>query len=211
MSTSLETPQRPERPSLPPTPISYEEFLAWAMDRVRAEWVDGEIVLMPPQNVIHLRIMAFLYSLLDRFVRARQLGELFLAGLSLHLPTRPSGREPDLVFVATEHSGRLHHTYFEGPADLVVEIVSPDSVQRDRGEKLLEYEAAGIPEYWVIDPLSVEALFYQLGQDGRYRLAPIDADGFYRSEVLRGFRLRVSWLWQQPLPSVDEVARETEL
>ena len=50
--------------------------------------------------------------------------------------------------------------------------------------------------------------FYQLGDDGHYRLVPPDADGSYHSRALAGFRLRPDWLWQEPLPKVLNVARE---
>jgi Uma2 family endonuclease len=92
-----------------------------------------------------------------------------------------------------------------------IEIVSADSVQRDRGEKFLEYEDGGIPEYWLIDAEREEALFYQRGQDGRFHPAPLDRDGSYHSAALSGFRLRVAWLWRQPLPAVSEVGSQTGL
>jgi Uma2 family endonuclease len=66
---------------------------------------------------------------------------------------------------------------------------------RDRGEKFYEYEEAGIPEYWLIDPLRREVEFYQLDARGRYRTILPDAEGVYRSRVLPGFWLRVRWLW----------------
>jgi hypothetical protein len=64
--------------------------------------------------------------------------------------------------------------------------------------------AAGIPEYWIIDPLRQDARFYQLGEDGTYRPAMLDANSVYTSREVPGFRLRVSWLWQRPLPTIDE-------
>lgn len=103
-----------------------------------------------------------------------------------------------------ENVGRIEPTFVDGPVDLAVEIVSPDSVTRDNREKLAEYQAAGIPEYWIIDPRRSEARFYQLGEDGRYRLGPVDEDGIYTSQAVEGFRLRVSWLWQRPVPTIDE-------
>jgi Uma2 family endonuclease len=128
--------------------------------------------------------------------------------LLMRLETRPSGREPDLVFIATEHLDRLKDTYLDGPADLAVEVVSPDSDVRDRSEKFREYEGAGIPEYWLLDPIRREALFYRLGDDGRYHLVPIGEDGLFRSVVLPGFTLRIAWLWQRPLPAVTDVMRQ---
>lgn len=119
----------------------------------------------------------------------------------------PSGREPDLMFVTRERMQLVQPTFLDGPADLVVELVSPESIGRDRGEKFVEYEAAGVREYWLIDPIRQQAEFYLLGADGRYRLGPLD-EGIYRSQVLAGFWLRVAWLWQKPLPPVLSVLKE---
>jgi Uma2 family endonuclease len=109
-----------------------------------------------------------------------------------------SGREPDLLFVAEEHLTRLGNTYLDGPADLAVEVISPESVGRDRGEKFFEYEQAGVPEFWLLDPAHRRAEFYQLGDDGLYQLVAADEAGIYRSRVLPGFWLRVAWLWEPP-------------
>jgi Uma2 family endonuclease len=115
-----------------------------------------------------------------------------------------SGREPDLLFVAREHLERFKQTYLDGPADLVVEVVSPESTGRDRGDKFYEYREAGIPEYWLIDPQLQQAEFYQLDAAGRYQNIAADASGVYRSRALPGFWLRVGWLWQDPLPDVTQ-------
>lgn len=210
MSSTAPSSFSPDRPAPPPPPVTFEEFLAWCDEDTRAEWVDGEIVPMSPDNINHHRLMLFLYELLSHFVGARQLGEVLVAGILMRLPTRPSGRGPDLLFLAADHAERLKETYLDGPADLVVEIISPDSVERDRVDKLSEYEAGGVPEYWLIDPIWHEALFYQRDADGRYHPAQLDNDGFYHSRVLKGFRLQVAWLWQRPLPSVAEVGQQIE-
>jgi Uma2 family endonuclease len=90
-------------------------------------------------------------------------------------------------------------------------LEQPVAVERSdlphRGEKFSDYEAAGIREYWLIDPRRKDAAFYQC-DDGLYSRGSIDADGIYRSKVLPGFWLRVDWLWQQPLPSVSEITRQ---
>lgn len=63
-----------------------------------------------------------------------------------------SGREPDLLFISNETAQRLTERKLEGAADLVIEIIFPESVRRDRYEKFDEYEEAGVREYWIIDP-----------------------------------------------------------
>jgi Uma2 family endonuclease len=95
----------------------------------------------------------------------------------------------------------------EGPADLVVEIISPESRARDRGEKFYEYEQGGVREYWMLDRQRKQAEFYALGADGIYRLIPSGDDGVFRSVVLPGFWLRVEWLWQDPLPPLMTVLK----
>ena len=193
-------PARPRR-------MTYEEFLAWADEDTLAEWVNGEVVMISPAGYKHQDIANFLLSILRAFAEARQLGSVLSAPFQMKLER--SGREPDLLFVAREHLDRLKETYLDGPADLVVEIVSPESLGRDRGEKFYEYEQAGIPEYWLIDPQREQAEFYQLDERGRYRLIWPDAEGVYRSKVLEGFWLQVDWLWRPP--QVLEVFKELRL
>ncbi len=191
-----------EQKAPPAGRVTWDEFLAWIDDTTRAEWVDGEVVILSPSNVEHLQIVGFLYRLLADFVEAHGLGEVFLLELLMKFEARRTGRMPDLLFIANEHADRLTGTLLDGPADLVVEVVSPESDRRDRSEKFAEYEAAGIPEYWLLDPIRRDAYFYELGDDGRYHAAPT-RDGTYRSGVVRGFELREEWLWRRPLPIAE--------
>jgi Uma2 family endonuclease len=119
--------------------------------------------------------------------------------------------EPDLLFIARRRSILVEHTYVDGPADMVVEIISPESADRDRVEKLLEYQTAGIPEYWLIDPQRQKAEFYVLRGNGKYALAPLAKDGKFHSTVITGFSFRVEWLWQTPFVRTDDVLRELGL
>jgi Uma2 family endonuclease len=195
----------------PPLRMSYEEFLQWADEDTWAEWVDGEVIILSPASDPHQDLNTFLLALLRFFVDAHGLGVVF--GPPFQMKTGPTlpGREPDIVFVAREHFYRRETAYLNGPADLVVEIVSPDSRTRDSRDKFHEYEHGGVPEYWMLDPFRKEAKFYQLGDDGPYHLVLPDENGFYESAVLKGLRLREDWLWQKPLPPVPEVLRELGL
>jgi len=138
-----------EIPRWPPKKMTYEEFLDWADEDTLAEWVDGEVVIYSPASDRHQDISGFLESVLRSFVEARQLGVVRSAPFQMKLE---QGREPDLLFVADEHLDRLKETRLDGPADLVVEIISEESMGRDRGEKFYEYARGGVPEYWLLDP-----------------------------------------------------------
>ena len=172
----------------PPAPVSWDDFLAWLDEDVRAEWVDGAIIEMPPAELKIIRtVVCSGLHCCSFYIQQYKLGRIFYAPFLMRLASRRTGREPDLLFVNAEHAHRIRRTYVDGPADLVVEIVSPESRERDYHEKLAEYEAAGIPEYWVIDPLQSAALFYQLGADGRYQLAAVRCG--WHLHVARGARL----------------------
>jgi Uma2 family endonuclease len=153
----------------------------------------------------------FLVQTLGVYVQAKGLGLLLSAPFQMKTGPDLPGREPDLLFVARENLGRLKDRYLEGPADLVVEVVSPESRLRDRGEKFAEYEAGGVREYWLVDPEARQADFYVLGPDNRYDRRRADAAGIYRSQVVEGLWVRPEWLWQDPLPPVLVVLRELGL
>ena len=184
--------------------MTYEEFLR--SDYIWAEWVDGEVLELSPASRRHQSLAAFLVSLLLPFVESRRLGAVFSAPFQMKTGPALPGREPDLIFLASEHRGRLQESHLAGPADLAVEIVSADSITRDHEEKFREYERGGVREYWLIDPLRQQAGFYVL-EAGAYRPIPIGEDGVVHSRVLEGLWLKVEWLWQDPLPPVLTVLK----
>ena len=164
-----------------------------------------------PASSRHQDVADFLLAVVKIYVEQRQLGRVISAPFQMKTGPTLSGREPDLLFIAQENLGRLKNTYLDGPADLVVEVVSPESRLRDRGEKLAEYEMGGVREYWIIDPVAHRTDFYVLAADGRYERQRADAQGVYRPQVVAGLWLKEEWLWQDPSPNVLDVLRELEV
>ncbi|MCS6859512.1 MAG: Uma2 family endonuclease [Abditibacteriales bacterium] len=182
--------------------MSYEEFLAYVDEDVHAEWVEGEVIVFMPPKTRHQLITGFLYQLLKLFADFFQRGRVLSAPFEMKLTPNGPSREPDILLVAEEHRHRLTEERLEGAADLVVEVVSDDSVTRDRVQKFIEYQSAGVREYWLIDsrPGQEQADFYVLDEQGKFRAVPVGEDGIYRSTVLPGFWLRVAGLWAEELP-----------
>ncbi|MFN0149013.1 MAG: Uma2 family endonuclease [Dehalococcoidia bacterium] len=178
--------------------MSFEDWLRLDYEGGLSEWVDGEARLYMSATWRHQAIVEFLHIFLSMFVRRGHLGVIKLAPYAMEAAQGGSGREPDLMFIAAEHLARRGESHLSGPPDLAIEVVSEDSVARDFVEKLREYEAAGIPEYWVIDsrPGHERAAFFV--HDGE-RLAPVpaDGDGVYRSTAIPGLWLRVAWLFDE--------------
>lgn len=116
------------------------------------EFTDGQIEFLETPTILHQRILGFLYRLIWGFVSERRLGEVFLPGTRIQL-SATKFREPDISFVRPETSPDQRNRYWRG-ADFVLEIVNDDSNSRDRDliKKRDDYAAAGIPEYWIVDP-----------------------------------------------------------
>jgi Uma2 family endonuclease len=179
--------------------LPYDAFLREAPEGRWLEWVDGEVLELSPASTRHQRIVGFLSALLQHFAEARRPGIVLLAPFQMKTGPQLPGREPDLLYLASEHRDRLKDNHLAGPADLVVEVISPDSESRDRVAKLREYQEGGVAEYWLIDPERQEALVHVLGPDGRYRTQPAEA-GVLHSSVLGGLWIRPEWLWAEPPP-----------
>jgi Uma2 family endonuclease len=190
--------------------ISFEQYLKAydSVEGVRTEWLAGEVAAYPmSNNTQHQDILKFLTILLDVFLSLKGYGRLVLEGIPMYLGDHLPAREPDLMILLNDSIPRLKATYLDGRADIVIEIVSPESGERDRGVKFTEYEAAGVPEYWLFDPLRTEARIYALGDDGRYHPAGEDAEGRLVSPLLPGFALLPSLLWREPLPAGMEIVK----
>lgn len=182
--------------------VTFEEYLEQSSDTRICEWVDGEVITMPGASFEHQTISDFLLKVVGFYVESKNLGLVISSPFAMKLEAQRRGREPDILFVSKERQHLFKKTYLDGAADLAIEIISPESVGRDRGEKFIEYESAGIKEYWLIDPERKQAEFYRLNAEGFYQLTTMP-EGIFRSEVLPAFFLRVEWLWEKQLPTLQ--------
>jgi Uma2 family endonuclease len=182
-----------------------------SVEGIQTEWNTGEVAVYPnDRNLQHQEILVFLVVLLDLYLSFKSSGRLLLHGIPMYLGDDRAAREPDLMILLNDNLHRLKPTYLEGRADVVIEIVSPESSERDRGMKLSEYEAAGAPEYWLFDPLRTEARIYALHDDGRYHPVAYDSEGRMVSPLLTGFALKPELLWTERLPMGMEIVRLAE-
>ena len=92
--------------------------------------------------------------------------EAFHAPIDLYLPGEESVYQPDLLVVCDP--AKITSQGIQGAPDLVVEILSPSTANRDWTRKRWSYEAAGIPEYLIVDPEERVGLLLRL-EAGRYQ------------------------------------------
>jgi Uma2 family endonuclease len=188
-------------------PMTYKEFLETDFEDPHVEWVDGRAVAMSPINEEHQRLSVWLVAVLATFVDERKLGVVLSEPYQMKLGGKLPGRAPDVLYVSHAHKKRRKKAHLDGPADLVVEIISPGSRGRDRGEKFYEYEAGRVPEYWVIDPPRKQAEFYMLNRRGMYEPAALDA-GVFHSQAIPGVWMRPEWFWATPFPTPFSIVRQ---
>ncbi|HEX8904353.1 MAG TPA: Uma2 family endonuclease [Longimicrobiaceae bacterium] len=185
-----------------PRRISFEDFLATLDEDTHAEWVDGRVVPMSPVSERHDEISGFIYVILRGFLRRRRIrGRAFHGEFQMKLGPAMSSRVPDVAYVAPEHMPRIEGTFLNGPADLAVEVVSPESRTRDRVEKLGEYEQGGVRDLWLIDPALHTVDAFRLSPAGMYERVDLGDPARLTCEALPGFWIDVEWLW---LPEPDE-------
>jgi Uma2 family endonuclease len=187
-------------------PYTYDEFCALVRDGEKADLIDGVIYMASPDNTVSGRLNGWLYRLLGDFVDDFDRGEVFMARIACRL-NRFNAPEPDIFYVPKKWRRRIMFGGFKGAPKLAVEIVSPESEDRDYNKKRLQYEHFSIEEYWIIDPMKHKATFLRLGKDRKYREVHPRL-GIYRSKVLRGFWLRLEWLWPETRPLKERALAE---
>jgi Uma2 family endonuclease len=156
---------------------------------------DGELVMSPAPSFFHQEIVTRFFKLLDAFVEKGRAGKVSLAPLDMILAPRRAV-QPDVVFISNERRGIIGDK-LSGAADLVAEIISPESRRRDRFDKRDLYEQHGVREYWLIDPeaQTVEVLHLVRGE---YQLAGRWHPGEQAaSKLLPGFKAPVGDLFKQ--------------
>ena len=153
------------------------------------EFTDGFLEFLPMPDDLHFYVQQFAFAAVEAFLRARGKGTCRYAPWKVRVGAGVF-REPDVCALLDEHDRRRGAKYWDG-ADFVVEVVSPKGEGRDYAEKREEYAAAGIPEYWVLDPRKQELLVLRLDgasyrEHGRLRVGDVA-----ESSAMPGFRIDV--------------------
>ncbi len=172
---------------------SVEQYLALTAQTNRLlEYTDGVIEVLPMPTDKHQSISLFLLLCFLAFVRPCG-GVAFYAPLRLEI--RPGKfREPDLLILTRGDDPRRQNDYWRG-ADLVVEIVSPDNPARDLEEKPRDYAEAGIPEYWIVNPLDETVTVLTLTEGSFAEYGVFRRGDEARSKLLDGFTVRVDQIF----------------
>jgi Uma2 family endonuclease len=170
------------------------------MDR-RYELMDGELCMMPAPTTTHQNVSQNIEFLLVQHVRATRCGRVLHAPVDVVIGegSQRDVVQPDIVFVSPERTAIVTPAEIVGAPDLVVEILSPGTEDRDRGYKRTLYERSGVREYWIVNPDEASIEVYRLSPAGfaaPVRYGPADqlvsaAVPDFRLPVVEAFK---SWL-----------------
>lgn len=170
---------------------TYEDYAKLPDNGNQYEIVAGILELKPSASTTHQRISHRLTSVLTDSCEDESI--ILYAPMDVILSDQDT-RQPDILMIHRSRSPIVQEHAIVGPPDLVVEILSPTSVKRDRTMKLRTYAQFGVPEYWIVDPLHMTVEQYAFMQDGQpYELQNLfTADEYVESSRLRCFRFKVS-------------------
>lgn len=182
--------------------VSEERYMAEYAEYF-CEWINGTVIKLSPVHDKHDKLGRYITRLLETYLELRLLGEVRIAPFVMRVKDTEgklvSRREPDIQIILKSNPNTLTFTYMDGAADIVIEIVSPESRDCDYGEKRHQYEMAGVCEYWIVDPAQTACCFYTLNTDGIY--APQAFDDTYESALLPDLKIPIATFWQSDLPS----------
>ena len=148
--------------------LTYEDYRATPDDE-RYELLDGDLIMVPAPNLAHQKVQRRLGQRLSQFIEDHALGEFFFAPCDVVLADTDVV-QPDLLFVSRDREHLLRGgDNVRGAPDLVVEILSPATAERDRGYKQALYERHGVAEYWLVDPVE-ETVSIHCRRDGALTL-----------------------------------------
>ena len=146
--------------------MTAEQFLQLGEDPpgVRLELVDGEVAVSPSPVPRHSIVQTRLVRALGNFIEELGLGELLIDVDTIF--GAHDVRRPDIIFFSSANLARIGEKALEAPPDLCVEILSPSSISIDREHKFAQYEAAKVPNYWLVDPeeCTIEAFVLKKGK-----------------------------------------------
>jgi Uma2 family endonuclease len=150
------------------TILTYKDYEVLPADGRRYELHEGELSVTPAPSPKHQEVSLNLAFLLHHYVKTRGLGRVFYAPIDCILSDNTIV-QPDIVYLETKRLPTITSRGIEGPPTLVIEIVSPSTIQIDRSVKFQLYARHEVPYYWIVDPdgRSIEA--YTL-TEGTYQL-----------------------------------------
>jgi len=169
--------------------FTYKDYLQLPEDK-RYELIEGEFFMVPSPSYLHQTISKKLFRALDDYVRSNSLGEVLYAPLDVVL-SKENLLQPDILLISKERFNIITEKNIQGPPDLVIEILSSATAERDKGLKQKLYAKFGVQEYWLVDPEEKTIEVMTLAEEGFESAAIYKEEATLKSPLLKGISIDV--------------------
>ncbi len=167
--------------------LTYADYLEIPDDE-RYELLNGDLFLSPSPSELHQYLLSVLHLRIGSFARDRNLGKVYFSPFDVVL-SDTDVVQPDLLFISSDRIEIITANNVQGAPDLVVEILSPGTADRDRTLKLDLYAKHGVKEYWIVDP-DARTIMVLLQGENRFEVSGIfGEEQSLTSPTLDGFTI----------------------
>ena len=169
-------------------------------DENRYELIDGELYMAPAPSWEHQESTVTIWHLLLRdFIRANGLGRVVASPIDVYL-SDTDVFQPDIVFVSIERLNIIHSSGVHGAPDLVIEMLSPSTEQRDLTIKRERYAMFDIKEYWLANPIAKTITVLRL-RGGAFEHIGVFTEGMtLETPILPGLQVDISAVFDYYVP-----------
>ncbi|HEV2211464.1 MAG TPA: Uma2 family endonuclease [Verrucomicrobiae bacterium] len=170
-----------------------DKFRSEVSAGVKAEFINGEVIVHSPATTRHTIVRMHLSLLLTTYARMNRLGLVLDEKAMISLSR--NDYEPDVLFFSAPQAARIQPGQLLFPTpDFIAEVLSASTVDRDRGVKFRDYAAHGVPEYWLLEPEAATLEQHEL-KGSAYALRLKASSGHVRSLAIPGFEIPVRALF----------------
>ena len=174
--------------------LTYADYLEMSDDE-RYELLNGDLFLSPSPSELHQFLLSVLHLRIGSFARDRNLGKVYFSPFDVVL-SDTDVVQPDLLFISSDRIEIITANDVQGAPDLVVEILSPGTADRDRTLKLDLYAKHGVKEYWIVDP-DARTIMVLLQGENRFEVSGIYGDEqSLESPTLGGFTIALKDIFE---------------
>jgi Uma2 family endonuclease len=172
--------------------FTYQDYLHMSEDK-RYELIEGEFFMVPSPNEHHQRISRELEYALLSYVKKNKSGFVYDAPFDVVFSDEDVV-QPDILYVSKERKNIITKNNIQGAPDLIVEILSPKIMYRDREIKRKLYFKYGVKEFWIVDPVEQTIEVLTLTKNGYKTENVYPADSILYSPLLKGLEIDLSIL-----------------
>ena len=169
--------------------FNYQDYLHLPEDK-RYELIEGDLYMVPSPNINHQSILRDLGTLLLDHVRRNNLGVVLYAPCDVVLSDEDVV-QPDILFVSKGRRSIIKEQCIKGAPDLVIEILSPSTAERDLSIKKKLYFKFGVKEYWIVDVEAKNVEVMIMGDDNFETFRVFSEGSSLKSPLLKDLNIDV--------------------